>query len=69
MSGVYACDCGELFDRAVFHCPICNHHWLDNRLCRNCYKANPQKRGHRLSAPKGKKPKKLKRLRRHWASA
>ncbi len=32
-------ECGEPFDREVWHCHHCGHHWLpgDDDQCRNCY--------------------------------
>lgn len=31
-------DCGDLFDREVWHCPVCDHHWLmDREECWNCH--------------------------------
>jgi hypothetical protein len=38
LSGLFVCPCGESFDRQVWHCPICSHHWLMHQdECRNCY--------------------------------
>ncbi len=36
---VFVCpDCAETFDRPVWHCPVCAHHWLFNRIeCFNCH--------------------------------
>lgn len=37
-------DCGEIFDRRVWHCPYCDHHWLtDRRDCANCHHDKPTK--------------------------
>ncbi len=34
--------CGERFDRQVWHCPGCAHHWLlSEEQCRNCYNYGP----------------------------
>ena len=34
----FYCDCGEAFDREVWHCPGCAHHWdLRTAECKNCH--------------------------------
>jgi hypothetical protein len=36
--GQYACPCGETFDRPVWHCDVCDMHWLmDREGCGNCH--------------------------------
>lgn len=39
LSGKFQCPiCNELFDRKVWHCPKCAHHWLlEDTTCKNCY--------------------------------
>lgn len=39
-SASFLCDtCAEEFDRAVWECPDCQHHWsVDDKDCRNCWK-------------------------------
>lgn len=39
----YVCPCGEPFDRPVWHCPLCHHHWTKGSgECRNCHKISEQ---------------------------
>lgn len=36
---LYPCPaCGDYFDAPVWHCRVCDHHWLGDRECRNCYR-------------------------------
>ena len=38
---IYHCHCGETFDKEVWHCPICAHHWPMTRdECFNCHRAD-----------------------------
>lgn len=35
----FFCDCGEIFDIEVWHCPGCDHHWgTGTAECKNCTK-------------------------------
>ena len=45
---IYVCkSCGESFDREVWHCRECAHHWsMNDDECRNCHK------GHRHGSAK-----------------
>lgn len=42
---VYICPvCGESFDKQVWHCPYCVHHWpLDRQWCWNCHEGKQRK--------------------------
>jgi hypothetical protein len=34
--------CGDTFDRPVWHCRHCDHHWLlDRDYCKNCHRNKP----------------------------
>ncbi len=34
----HVCDCGEIFDIPIWHCPVCDHHWPMRRgECWNCH--------------------------------
>lgn len=34
----YCTDCNEAFDREVWHCPVCDHHWdMGREDCWNCH--------------------------------
>ena len=36
--GQYLCQCGETFDRIVWHCERCSYHWpLSRESCGNCH--------------------------------
>jgi hypothetical protein len=36
----FICKCGDAFERIVWHCPICDHHWsMDDTECTNCYRS------------------------------
>lgn len=39
MHTVWIClACDDLFDRELWHCPVCAHHWaMTSRHCRNCH--------------------------------
>lgn len=42
--------CGESFDREVWHCTVCHHHWPNDRArCNNCH-------GHAAISPDDPKP-------------
>jgi len=39
VNGRFICnECGEEYDREVWHCVVCDHHWLEqDTRCKNCY--------------------------------
>jgi|GEM_PF-1330107 len=47
---IFVCECGETFDRQVWHCKKCKHHWPMNvEECKNCH--DEKRRG----SPKARK--------------
>jgi len=42
---VFTCHCGEMFDRHVWHCAVCDHHWpMERTECWNCHEQDAPKK-------------------------
>ena len=64
LKGIFVCECGEEFDRKVWHCPICAHHWLPHdKECRNCHE------GRQRGSPKATLLKKFSDVDRNETTA
>lgn len=53
----FRCPCGQDFDREVWHCPVCEHHWLmDRKECSNCGE------GKQADAPRARSDQRKKQI-------